>query len=713
MMKKLFKSIVVIILLTLIIVPFFSLAYALEYTLDDSGIQTINQDYVPHISKTGTVQYQINDNSFFPLVINPLDVGPVPDENGTPQGTMWKKYNLNPTLSRNTLPDVKAASFNTAWPGWTPNQYELKLFNQFGLKIFPALESLYPAWTDPNVNNNEWKLLKDQVNSLKNDPSILGWYLFDDRDDLTTFGANRIWEMSYVYAAIKSIDPDRIVFPTISGPQNGAPLCTHHAYSDVFSVDELWTMSADTDLRYLLQTSGVNDCYKRGAYVTYNRKPLFISVQAVRYADRMPVMPSPAQIRAEMYTAIAGGATGIWIWYQHNPWSWGGGYGIPYNVDTGCFACFSGVSVDINRPQWDAISTTNREIETYKKVFLSRTAKDEYHVSNQGGTVITMLKDAGDFGEANTRYLLAVNTENKPKDILITFTNSTLYNGKVVSLFDNKVVVKSQSGFSDTFEFYGVRLYKITMTIDNDTLVPILPPVPPPINPPTKIPPTVPVANFASSVDRQWDKLEGGSTAIVTSNSPNIAIIEVSLDVINSLANAEISVSALKKNTLQTSSSSKVYQYLEFSKTNIADVDVANIMIKFKVAKSWLLANNVQEDDILLFRYSNETWNSLTTSKISNDDNYVNYEASTPGFSTFAIGAREKQEQVIKSINESSKLAEPVQQPLNSKKQQERQMQSKNQPRKPLFSLAVVALSILALLIIFVIWRTKTADTFS
>jgi cobalamin biosynthesis Mg chelatase CobN len=64
------------------------------------------------------------------------------------------------------------------------------------------------------------------------------------------------------------------------------------------------------------------------------------------------------------------------------------------------------------------------------------------------------------------------------------------------------------------------------------------------------------------------------------------------------------------------------------------------ITISFKVPKSWLTSNNVGENDVVLYRYSDSKWNALPTSKTGSDANNVLYDSTTPGFSTFAIGSK-------------------------------------------------------------------------
>jgi PGF-pre-PGF domain-containing protein len=64
---------------------------------------------------------------------------------------------------------------------------------------------------------------------------------------------------------------------------------------------------------------------------------------------------------------------------------------------------------------------------------------------------------------------------------------------------------------------------------------------------------------------------------------------------------------------------------------------ISNVLIRFKVEKSWVYSNNVEQDSIVLSRYSNGKWALLDTSFEREDGDYMYYVAETPGFSPFAI----------------------------------------------------------------------------
>jgi PGF-pre-PGF domain-containing protein len=65
--------------------------------------------------------------------------------------------------------------------------------------------------------------------------------------------------------------------------------------------------------------------------------------------------------------------------------------------------------------------------------------------------------------------------------------------------------------------------------------------------------------------------------------------------------------------------------------------NIENAVVNFRVEKSWVQDKNIDQSSITLNRYSDKTWNQLTTSLSGEDDNCLYFTAQTPGFSPFAI----------------------------------------------------------------------------
>lgn len=81
--------------------------------------------------------------------------------------------------------------------------------------------------------------------------------------------------------------------------------------------------------------------------------------------------------------------------------------------------------------------------------------------------------------------------------------------------------------------------------------------------------------------------------------------------------------------------------------TKLADSDVTEAAIKFRVKRSWIENNTSDKANVVLLRNVNTSWNTLTTTYVGESADgsanastlYYYYSAKTPGFSSFAITA--------------------------------------------------------------------------
>ncbi|MDW7731657.1 MAG: NosD domain-containing protein [Methanolobus sp.] len=83
-----------------------------------------------------------------------------------------------------------------------------------------------------------------------------------------------------------------------------------------------------------------------------------------------------------------------------------------------------------------------------------------------------------------------------------------------------------------------------------------------------------------------------------------------------------------------------VYRNLNIwvGKSGFSDPDnIRDCVIGFKVSRSWLLENRIDESTIRLLHYSSGEWEELETDLVDADDEYLHFEAITPEFSPFAI----------------------------------------------------------------------------
>jgi PGF-pre-PGF domain-containing protein len=104
----------------------------------------------------------------------------------------------------------------------------------------------------------------------------------------------------------------------------------------------------------------------------------------------------------------------------------------------------------------------------------------------------------------------------------------------------------------------------------------------------------------------------------------------------------EEEVPEVVRNNMEQNMQRKIYKYLEMNKTNIEDEEIENITIKFQVEKEWLESSNMSENDVVLWRYNGTEWIALETIVIDENSVFFFYEATSPGFSFFAIGEKEE-----------------------------------------------------------------------
>ncbi len=149
---------------------------------------------------------------------------------------------------------------------------------------------------------------------------------------------------------------------------------------------------------------------------------------------------------------------------------------------------------------------------------------------------------------------------------------------------------------------------------------------------PTEKPPAVEKAVKTIS------SIEAGKPESVTFDGLNVHKISIEVD--KNVSDVNVMIEKVEKPEEITDALGIVYAYYNITATNLTDVNVT-ATIEFKVNKSWMTNENVDEATIKLYRYD-EGWKVLSTSKINEDDAYVYFSADTHVFSIFAISGEEK-----------------------------------------------------------------------
>lgn len=134
--------------------------------------------------------------------------------------------------------------------------------------------------------------------------------------------------------------------------------------------------------------------------------------------------------------------------------------------------------------------------------------------------------------------------------------------------------------------------------------------------------------------------ISSGATKTVSITTETIAFTNVQVAVTANADNVNIKVEKVTEAPAAVGApAGTVYQNLQVTKTNLADTAIGSVKMQFRVEKTWLTEKGVKDSEIVLARYTDK-WNELSTKKTTESDKYVYYEATSPGFSYFAVVAK-------------------------------------------------------------------------
>ncbi|ADI75089.1 APHP domain protein (plasmid) [Methanohalobium evestigatum Z-7303] len=122
--------------------------------------------------------------------------------------------------------------------------------------------------------------------------------------------------------------------------------------------------------------------------------------------------------------------------------------------------------------------------------------------------------------------------------------------------------------------------------------------------------------------------------------------------------------------------------------------NIENPVIGFRVEKSWIENNNIDESTIRLCRCNDGTWDPLTTRKLSEDEGYMYFESDTPGFSPFAITAMGIEEESKATTGSNESMYSPETKPPMETNESSPTGDTENSSSTPGFS-ALIAIGII------------------
>lgn len=140
-----------------------------------------------------------------------------------------------------------------------------------------------------------------------------------------------------------------------------------------------------------------------------------------------------------------------------------------------------------------------------------------------------------------------------------------------------------------------------------------------------------------------WAVINPFSPQTVTITNEEIGFTEIRFTTNKQVLNVKLVVEKIASKPADLPDpSGAVFQYLELTATNFDDSDLSgSVKIQFTVSNSWFVENGVSKNAVTLLRYTSQ-WDELETTLIVEETNFTQYEATTPGFSAFAISTAEE-----------------------------------------------------------------------
>lgn len=124
--------------------------------------------------------------------------------------------------------------------------------------------------------------------------------------------------------------------------------------------------------------------------------------------------------------------------------------------------------------------------------------------------------------------------------------------------------------------------------------------------------------------------------------------------------NVKLSVSTVNTTTLDDPLD-VAYDYFNVTLTELQAHELSTAWVEFKVNKDWLTEQSAAKEDVRLKRYQSGLWQELTTEWMKDTATYSYFNATTPGFSIFAIALAAKEPEPVVNITEPevNKTVEP------------------------------------------------------
>lgn len=446
-LKSIANHLVVVLICLLVLI-----SNSAEIHAASTYISTVHRQRVPHTDKNGRPLQQFEPSkSFFPIGIWGMVLPDGPDG----------KYIGWDALAK--------ANFNTVWPtNW--DDQALALAQDAGLQVVYmgsiASDTLSKIKDHPNLLANMWT--DEPTGRLGQVDMDALFKQFQDYKKNIAYGAPGL--------------PVFINDPPAIYPSHREWWLKWNTAGDISCQDIYPLVDRKSRTRSLgADPDGMPQVVSLAVEANKDSKPVWTIVDAFQHPhdrDWPYRMPTPTQMRAQVYTAIVSGATGI-AYFTFDSWPnrTGGIVGMSpdpkpsYRENAPAWTLASPILLIQAKALWETTRLVNSEIRELTPSLLSPTVGEEfkYSVDVKGDSVTPaplrcMLKP--DTTNGSGYILIMVNVDDAVLDSTVTMPVPMR---SIEVLFENRVAPSAEANgakFSDVFEPFDTHVYRIRVPQD-------------------------------------------------------------------------------------------------------------------------------------------------------------------------------------------------------------------------------------------------------
>ena len=159
----------------------------------------------------------------------------------------------------------------------------------------------------------------------------------------------------------------------------------------------------------------------------------------------------------------------------------------------------------------------------------------------------------------------------------------------------------------------------------------------------TATPTPTPYVPAVTKATRVVPVMVAGKEVAMTFKDMDVSMLTLKADA--NASNVEVKIERVERTPDIPEPPGTAYMYFDIEVKNPEAAKIEG-KVEFKVAKSWIAADNIDEATVKLNRYdeSRGEWKALPTHKTGEDNATVYFEAETPGFSLFGVTGEKKVE---------------------------------------------------------------------